>query len=229
MNSDPFWYDDYNILWKSQRLNEFFPSEDQTLEERLNAIVRFSFYVSVILYFYHNEPKYFGFFIGGCLLTIFVYNNNSNGRSESIENVNVDDEVILQKECKNKTQPTLDNPFMNYTIKDAMNIDENEQKTRDKEPICDTNNVVVKKEIEKMFNNNLYKDVNDVFGRMNSQRQFYTMPWTGPLPDEKHEFRDWLYKTDKTCKENDNCLRYEDLRAKAPVFPNPESNPLKTL
>jgi hypothetical protein len=222
MKSDPFWYNDYSILWKSTRLNEFFPSEDQTLEERLNAIVRFSFYISVILYFYRKDLTYFAFFIGGCGLTLFIYNNNS--KKEEINNVN--NTEILENECKNKTRPTLDNPFMNYTIKDAMNIDEEKQKTKDREPICDTNNPVVKEEIEKMFNNNLYKDVNDVFGRMNSQRQFFTMPWTGPLPDEKHEFRDWLYKNDKTCKENDQCLRYEDLRAKAPIFPNPDINPI---
>jgi hypothetical protein len=224
MNSDPFWYRDFSILWKSERLNEFFPNKDQTLEERLNAIVRFSFYVSVILYFYHKDAKYFAFLVGGCLLTIFVYNNADESVKENIDNIT--SPATIDNEYKNCTRPTLDNPFMNYTIKDAMNIDEQAQKTKERNPICDTNDPLVKDEIEKMFNNNLYRDVNDVFGRMNSQRQFFTMPWTGPLPDEDHKFRDWLYKTDKTCKENNECLRYEDVRAKAPIFPNPEMNPI---
>jgi len=225
MNSDPFWYNDYSILWNSARLNEFFPTEDQTLEEKLNAIVRFTFYISVVLYFYRKDLTYFAFFVGGCFLTMFIYKNNTKvvKKIERIENI---ENTI--SDSKDKTCPTLDNPFMNYTIKDAMNIDEEKQKTRDRQPICDTSNSSVKQEIEKMFDNNLYKDVNDVFGRMNSQRQFFTMPWTGPLPDEKHELRDWLYKNDKTCKENSQCLRYEDVRAKAPIFPNPEFNPVTT-
>jgi len=63
---------------------------------------------------------------------------------------------------------------------------------------------------------------------MNSQRQFYTMPWTSSIPDPKGEFKNWLYKSPKTCKENsDFCLKYEDVRQKAPVFVNPDVNPVK--
>jgi hypothetical protein len=132
------------------------------------------------------------------------------------------------KDTNTCTKPTKENPFMNFTMADRMNIDEKVGKTVDKLPACDTSEPSVKREIEESFNNNLYRDVNDVFGKMNSQRQFYTMPWTSNIPDENGEFRDWLYKTDSTCKENSQCLRYEDVRANAPIFPNPNVNPVDT-
>ena len=55
------------------------------------------------------------------------------------------------------------------------------------------------------------QDVDDLFGRYNSQRQFYTMPST-TVPNDQKSFAEWLYKTPETCKENSLCLKYEDNR-----------------
>ena len=45
-----------------------------------------------------------------------------------------------------------------------------------KKPCLSYNNKGIQKDIENKFNADLYKDVNDIFGRNNSQRQFYTVP-----------------------------------------------------
>ena len=126
------------------------------------------------------------------------------------------------EEC---TLPTLDNPFMNVTMKDMLNID---PKNPGRPKACDTTNPEVKKKMDEMFNHNLFKDVNDVFGKMNSQRQFYTMPNT-TIPNAQDDFAKWLYLNPKTCKEDqDYCLRYEDIRAKRPVFVDPTKNPVSS-
>ena len=63
---------------------------------------------------------------------------------------------------------------------------------------------------------------------MNSQRQFYTMPNT-TIPNAQDDFAKWLYANPKTCKEDQEfCLRYEDVRAKRPVFVDPTQNPVNT-
>ena len=56
---DPFWFDNLSILYQQNRLIEFFPMQEQTLNEKLNSIVRLSFYCSIILSFYHENNKYF--------------------------------------------------------------------------------------------------------------------------------------------------------------------------
>ena len=43
-----------------------------------------------------------------------------------------------------------------------------------------------------MFNEDLYRDVNDIFGKNNSQRQFYTVPGESGFNDQ-HSFGQWLY------------------------------------
>ena len=115
------------------------------------------------------------------------------------------------------TKPTIDNPFMNMTMKDYLNFDKN-GKIVDRPSACDTTNPDIKKEIDSNFKNNLFRDVDDVFGKFNSQRQYFTMPWTEVIPDINGEFKNWLYNNPKSCKEDqDYCLLYEDIRAKRPV------------
>jgi hypothetical protein len=215
---DSFWYDDFQVLFKRDRLTEFFPTKDQTLEERLNSIMRLSLYISVLLYFYHKNYKYLSIALGTGLLTIYLYRNSSK---DNRNNRNVE---TLTSDVQACTKPTMDNPFMNVTMKDYMNIVDG--KIVDRAPACNITDDTIKKDMDTLFENNLYRDVDDLFGKFNSQRQFFTMPST-TIPNKQDEFARWLYSSSTTCKENqDYCLQYEDLRAKRPVFVNPNDNPV---
>ena len=238
ITSDPFWANDISIIWKKERLTEFFPSNDQTLEERFNSIVRLSLYCSILLYFYHNHNyKYLSIFLGALLITYYIYNNKEDTlKKESFEaepstKENATKESATKESAESQKKcvaPTIDNPFMNATMKDFLNVDPVTNRIVDRPEACDTNDVEIKKQIDSSFNNNLYKDVNDVFGKMNSQRQFYTMPST-TIPNAQDDFAKWLYLNPKTCKEDqDFCLKYEDIRAKRPVTYNPNQNPIDT-
>lgn len=238
--SDPFWFNDIYIIIRRDRLTEFFPTKDQTLEERFNSLVRLSLYISIILFYYHKNHRYFSIFIAALLITYFIYinNNDDNTNVNIMEGVNVMEEMNKNIENKNIeiesfeagscTKPTLDNPFMNVTMKDYLNIDPETNVTVDRPKACDISDETIKKSMDDMFNNNLFKDVNDVFGKMNSQRQFYTMPNT-QIPNAQDDFAKWLYMNPKTCKEDQNfCLKYEDVRAKRPIFVDPLQNPVNT-
>ena len=50
-------------------------------------------------------------------------------------------------------------------------------------------------------------DVNDIFGKNNSQRQFYTVPGN-QVPNDQGSFAQWCYGQPKTCKEGNKlaCL-----------------------
>jgi hypothetical protein len=238
--SDPFWYNEPFIIIDSNRLTEFFPTSDQTLEERFNSLVRLGLYCSIVLYYHNRNYRYFSIFIGALLITYFVYSNNPEKQKQDVDIKK--NEMITEKnkeqqnqiggverlenaESNECTRPTLDNPFMNVTMKDLLNIDPKTQMIVDRPQACDTSDPEIKRSLDEMFNHNLFKDVNDVFGKMNSQRQFYTMPST-TIPNAQDEFAKWLYANPKTCKEDQEfCLRYEDVRAKRPVFVDPTQNP----
>lgn len=107
------------------------------------------------------------------------------------------------KSCK---KPTYQNPFMNPDITDFGNGEH---------PVaCNADDNDIKYEIAEKFNKNLFRNVDDIFETENSKRQFYTIPNTG-VPNNQTEFAEWLWKPKTTCKEDqENCLRYEDLRFK---------------
>ena len=97
----------------------------------------------------------------------------------------------MEKECR---LPTDENPFMNPMISDYGT-----QNT--KKPICDYyNNKAIHKMVDDKFLDGLYQDVNDIFGKNNSQREFYTVPVTS-LPNDQGNFAKWLYSTPPSCKE----------------------------
>ena len=231
---DPFWFSDPSILIKPDRLIEFFPNNDFNLDEKLNSIVRLGMYLSIVFIIYKKDINWISIFIFIVLLTYYIHSNyNPISNQENFEaNLNpnefpnktkINDTTDKFNEIpKNCTKPTLDNPFMNLTMADLLNT-QNNGDVKLKPLACDINNPVIKKSIDTKFKNNLFRDINDVFGQFNSQRQFFTMPWTGIIPDSNGDFKNWLYNQPSTCHENpDNCIRgnYEDLRAKSFVPPN---------
>ena len=106
--------------------------------------------------------------------------------SDKIEKFN-DYENTYNEPC---VLPTKDNPFMNPLPTDS----------RKRPKACNFRNPKVKKLINDNFKSNLFTNVEDVFDRKNSQRQFYTVPST-TIPNDQDKFSKWLYNTPKTCKE----------------------------
>ena len=148
--SDKFWYHDMYVIIQSNRLTEFFPTKDQTLEERFNALVRLSLYSSIILFYYHKNYRYFNIFITALLITYFIYTNNDsvpkNNQNVSVpENINIKVESFQTESC---TKPTLDNPFMNVTMKDYLNEDPKTNAIVDRPKACDISDETVKKSID---------------------------------------------------------------------------------
>lgn len=262
---DPIWTKNFNILFQPERFMEFFPTKEQTHEERVNAIVRLSLYVSIGLAIYHSNVKYFAIFVFFLGFTFIIYRHHPDIKPKDTTSLSIQEKV--QKDTEQKaikeqlnpqlnnftpsfglrnvkehlenevrpdntkdgicTKPTIDNPFMNVTMKDYMNFD-SQGSIVNRPPACDPNDPEIKKTMDETFSNNLYRDVSDVFGKQSSQRNYFTMPWT-TIPNKQDEFARWLYLSPKTCKEDqDYCLRYEDIRYKSFIMPNPDRNPIST-
>jgi hypothetical protein len=113
---------------------------------------------------------------------------------------------LIEYEKAHHVRPTRDNPFMNPNITQynnnqspqASNIDDKE----------------INEEQEEQFNKDLYRNMEDLFNKKNSQRQFYTLPSTS-IPNNQIEFAKFAYKLPYSCKEDqERCLRFEDLRTR---------------
>jgi len=194
--NDPFWLNDYKILFYKERLTSFFPTINMTFIEKLNAIFRLSIYLSIVLYLVTSNYLYLYilFIVGG--FTMFLYNNQRNNlemyfNSDKTSNENIIQQDIIDK--KNNIKPTVENPFMNINL-----ITDDKTKPA---PPSSWNNEEMQKEIEDKFGYNLYRDVGDLYGKNNSQREFYTVP-SAKIPNDQTSFAKWCYSTTKTCKES---------------------------
>lgn len=195
--SDPFWLQDYTILFRKDRMHHFFPTYEMTFVEKLNAITRLAIYLGVVLYIVSQNYNWLYITLLVPIFSIFLFKTQQesletylNQSDDSIENVINENELMK----KPSVTPTVNNPFMNANL-----ITDD----RTRAPATPSwNNEGVKKEIEEKFNYNLYRDAGDLYGRNNSQREFYTMPCTTIVNDQT-AFAKWLYSTPSaTCKEN---------------------------
>lgn len=214
--SDLFWSIDPNVLIRPDRFIEFWPRSDLTLEERLNAIARLGIYIGIVVCLYHRDFKYLYISLLFLVLTQFLYSQGIEDQKENFE-----DDTSATKNVK----PTLNNPFMNTSI-----VDISDNPKKEKSPIYADNSAEsqqIRKDIDDKFGYNLYKDVSELFGVTNSQRQFYTTPST-TIPNDRDSFAKWLYGSSASCKDQmTNCMIREDVRGKRPQFVNPDVNPVK--
>tara|TARA_Y100000992_G_C21132007_1_gene427037 strand:+ start:20 stop:664 length:645 start_codon:yes stop_codon:yes gene_type:complete len=191
----PFWYDKISILYDKNYIFDIVPFPKYDLNRKLNAILRLAIYYSFAVYLLDNTKTYvFSYILGAIIFTYVIYfkykestknkilNNVMNGSEKEVEE--------LKGECR---IPTKDNPFMNPLLADFG--------TNNTKPSCASyNNKGVKMTVENNFEEDLYKDVNDIFGKNNSQRQYYTMPGNS-VPNDRDTFMKWCYQTPPTCKE----------------------------
>lgn len=103
----------------------------------------------------------------------------------------------------NYRKPTVSNPFANIVFSDYLDS------TNLAEP-CNIDDEDVQNQMQNLYNSSIYRNLEDVWERENSQRMFYTVP-IQTVPNSQTDFANWLYKTGPTCHENTQyCTYYED-------------------
>ncbi len=203
MVQEKIWFEDPKILIELRSLGKYLPLKEYSRNEKLNALVRLSLYISFLFVVLSFNFNYIFVFIGTAFLTYLVYISHEKKDEEKVkkEIENYTDlkndrdyqkrKVPVKEYAKKCSLPTQDNPFMNFLVTDK----------RDKKPACKTHNdPKIKNIVEDKFTKKLYRDINSVYNNENSQREFYTMPNTEAANRQK-EFGEWLYKTPPTCKE----------------------------
>lgn len=196
---EKIWYDDIQGLFTVDRYYVIIPSQTMTLEEKLNACVRFFIYLGVILALLKNDARYLFFGIVALVLSVILYQYEQKDKQRAeafLASKNLD--VMNEQLC---VRSTLDNPFMNPSV-----YDYGANPTRPS--ACDVTNPKIQNAIDANFSAKLFKDVGDLYGKMASQREFYTVPST-TIPNDQGGFAEWCYGRGPTCKEGagDQCLR----------------------
>ena len=135
-------------------------------------------------------------------LTLGQKENPSNYLRKKEKNYYTVDEII-DYEKNTCRRPTIDNPLMNPAATEFGSFGVPEA--------CNATDDDIQESIKVNFDHKLFRDVDELWERENSQRQFYTMPNTA-VPNNQKEFSEWLYLLPSNCKESgEACLRYDPL------------------
>lgn len=190
-SQEVIWYEDIGAFLTLQNYFIILPMDGMTLEQKLNAIVRFFSYLGVMLMLLRADTRYLFLGIVAAIVSIAIYEHEKKDRAKAerfLEEKQLD--IVDAKVC---VRSTVDNPFMNPTLADITD-------NPDRPAACSTSHPKVQEAVEKNFEARLFKDVSDLYGRMSSQREFYTVPVT-TIPNDAGGFAQWLYGAGATCKE----------------------------
>ena len=162
--SQPFWYSDPSVLFSKDTWYTFVPTPKMSVAEALNAVVRFSIYLSVLLFLTSMDPWYV--FIIPIVMGLSIGLNAMFPRAKAITETFVSSYVGDMK-----TLPTPDNPFMNPSLADI-------HVNNDRPPAADVTSLGVRDKVNAAFaqTSNIYMDTSDVFDIVQAQRNFHTVP-----------------------------------------------------
>jgi hypothetical protein len=163
--SQPFWYDDPSVLFRRDTWSQFVPTPRMKVPDALNAVVRFSAYLSVLLFITSLQPVYLLIVPVVMGITIFL-------RGWFPEAKTMVETFVSSYVGEDSTLPTPDNPFMNAQLPDILD-------NPDRPPApADVTTKEVREKINSAFaqTSTMYLDTSDAYELVQAQRNFHTVP-----------------------------------------------------
>lgn len=200
---EKIWFHDLQGFINKDNYMIFFPSSSMSFSEQLNALMRLSLYFSLILLLIKKDSNilFIPIFVG--LFTYIIWtvdDKNKKSEKDTLSKLGLREEYISKELCQ---KPSKNNPFMNVLVSDYS---QNPSRPR----ACRIQGKV-KHEVNKHFDHNLYRDVDDIFHKKASDRQFYTTPST-TIPNDAVGYAKWLYGDGSgTCKEGNGGRCYSNM------------------
>lgn len=207
------WFNDIHILFNKDRLLDIIPLKEMSNGSKINAITRFSLYLSVLLFVITGN--YLNLYIVITVVIVSYLMHIFNTQEFFEDNISLENSKnnIKEVECD---LPTKENPLMNPLVGD------NAQK---KKVACQIDDNKVLKKVDKRFCDRLYQNTSNIFSNRFEQRAFYTMP-NSKIPNDQTTFAKWLYDIPIACETGDSAL-LKNTRACA--FNNKSLEELKSL
>ena len=170
-----FWIHNYKVLFKQDEL-VFWPTEDMSMDEKLNAITRFIIVLSLLGCVLTQTIKFL--WIGlATIVLIVVYRNN------------IKPQEPFKQQRSQHTVPTEKNPLMNVLLPE-INGNPNRKKALDSySPDTEKD---INDNVKKMLDPRIYKGINNEMTLEYSMRNFYTTANT-TIPNDQDGFSKFCY------------------------------------
>lgn len=167
--TETFWYSDPNVLFRQDTWYKFVPQPNMSVREALNAVVRFSVYLSVLLFATSRSVWYL--VIVPVVMAATVLLNRTFPQAKRMVEGFASGPIVTGYTGTERSEPTPDNPFMNPGLTDILD-------DPDRPPAAEITNKETRDKVNEAFaqTSNIYMDTTDVFDLVQSQRNFYAVP-----------------------------------------------------
>jgi hypothetical protein len=181
--TEPFWYSEPSILFNQDTWYKFVPQPSMPVRASLNAVVRFSVYLSVLLLLTSRDAWYLLLVPVVMMATVLLESVFPEAKTIMSEKF-ASGPVVSGYTGTETSMPTADNPFMNPQLTDILDNPE-------RPPAAEITDVDVRDKVNQAFaqTSNIYMDTTDVFDLVQSQRNFHAVP-----ADDHAGFLDFLGK-----------------------------------
>ena len=193
-----FWLDNPSILFNKNKIMELWPSDKQSMDNKLNAITRLIIILTVLGYFMTRSLNLL--ITSFITLGILVILQRSQKRKKKI-NRKILKEGFTSPELYKKVKssfvsPTKKNPLMNVLLPEI-------QYDPQRKSAAPAFNPAVEKEInESVADPRLFLDLGDNIAFDQSMRNFYATANT-TIPNNQTAFAEFCYGNMPSCKDGD--------------------------
>ena len=199
---EKIWFQDPTGFIGPLNYDRFFPSKEMAFVEQLNSLMRFSIYFSLLVFVIRKETNIFFIpvFMAGFTYMLFSVDTKNKQREKFyMKQKQLEKDPHTKELC---AAPTKENPFMNVLVSDyAINPQ--------RKKACSITEGKAKGKVKKLFENNLYRDVSDIYNKNASDRNFYTTPIT-TIPNDQNAFAQYCFGTEKSCKQGNGTRCYQN-------------------
>lgn len=216
-----YWFQDLaGTIFNLDMAIKIIPNSDMTYAEKINALVRLSIYIGVILALFYANFLFLYIPILTMLGTYVLYlfrldaldktrmavgpnatlgqiskkatNSLMSKNMSGIGDISGNGKTFEDiLNIRRCVRPSDENPFMNPLVFDS----------RLRDAACDAVKPENQLKIEKEYNQHVIKDISDIWNHNSGRRQFYTVAST-TYPNDQPAFANWLYKRGPSCKES---------------------------
>jgi len=190
------WVNDISVLLDKNHILEFIPTDRMTFNQKINTIVRFSFYLSVLLCLVKQTFKYLYIFILTLIGTFIIYSTtNNNNITETFDSFAELSELTEKKiEAPIEIYPEISQTILDTEIKEIIDEmldtpegidddynDENDDTLNYKNIATDSNIIS-----NNVFNNEPYSNTSDRFYNIPKYQEMDTKLFFSYNYDKNH-------------------------------------------
>jgi|TARA_B110000444_G_scaffold256934_1_gene294342 hypothetical protein len=178
------WFDDPKQLIRRDQISQFWPTSEQTPEDRINAASRFIIYIATVVFLIRRDPRIY--VLALTVLTVIFVLYKTNMVKETFNH--------SLKRSSNCQEPTRNNPMANVLMTDYSDAPNRLEACYYSQP-----NEFVTQGVP--FDSGRSRTSLPKFQKNAIERQFVTNP-VSQIPGDQTQFAEWLYgpKNGPMCK-----------------------------